>query len=182
MVGIRKSLDDLEESGDIDRIADAVFTDAQGRIVDRDTFDLHFNSFIVDDGEPSDKQKSLGIRVFKNLRGKHEGISPSREFKKAKGKDLKKDQRTTAKVVVDDKKEFRKLTAQKVDLEGLDTKDGKITKRVTKKPVRKFDVVGTQKSDGVVRVVQARRVFVKFKGKRHLRFRDRKGRWVSRKK
>ena len=83
-------------------------------------------------------------------------------YKKAGGKDLKGDRGKTAKVVVTDEKVYRKKGVTKVDLKGFDTK-------------RRLEIPAKKKG----KIVYAERTFIQIRGKHYMRFRDRKGHFVS---
>jgi len=156
-----------EDEKDIERIADSMWADSRGGIVDRDTFDAHFKDFM---GETKPRQDSvLRPAVFRKLREKHEEVDRMRIFSKAGGKNLRMDQRKTHSKVVTDKKEFIKTGAQKSDLKGLDTK------RKVKRPKSAYTIPARRGG----KVVLARRTFVVVAGKRRLRHRDELGRFVS---
>lgn len=158
---------------DADRISDEIWSDAQGKIVDRDTFDIHFEDFIkFRDNKISQKQRTkLAPVVFEQMQRKHPEVSHKREFQefsKAGGKNFKRDRERTHKVIVTNTRDYRKKTAQKSDLRGVDTK-----------PLKpRYVYVGRVRG----KVVKARKTFVIKRGKSVPIYRDRKGRFVSRKK
>lgn len=153
---------DPQSREDIDRISKSLWVDSRGQIVDRDTFDQHFNDFL--EKAPSSKQERLlGGAVFQKLRENHPKITARRVFTGAKGKSLSKDQQTRAKTVVSDPKEYRKRGASNVDLEGLDTPQKR----------SQFKYVGKSKN----RVVYLRKTFITVDNKRVARYRDSKGRF-----
>lgn len=154
--------DDPQSKEDIDRISKSVWVDSRGQIVDRDTFDQHFNEFI--DRKLSSKQERLlAGAVFQKMRQDHPKILPRRVFTSAKGKDLERDQRTRAKVTTTSVEEYKRLGASQSDLEGLDTpQEGS--------PYKYVGHVGT-------RVVYLRRTYVTIDNKRVVRYRDQKGRF-----
>lgn len=149
---------------DIDRIAETIWLESNGKIIDRDTFDLHFDGYM---GDLNTKQDSrIRERTFKELREQHPEVKTTRIFSEAGGKDLKRDQQKTAKEVVTTEKEYRKKGAGKVDLKDYDTKQPAHKKK-------RYGSVGGK-------VVEVRGVYVTYKGKRSLRYRDiNSGRFAS---
>ena len=156
-----------EDEKDIERIADSVWSDSRGGIIDRDTFDAHFKDFM---GETTSiQEKVLRPAVFRKLREKHEEVDRMRIFSKAGGKNLRLDQRKTHSKVLTDKQEFIKTGASKSDLKGLDTK------RKVKRPKSAYTIPAKRRG----KIVLSRRTFVVVAGKRRLRYRDELGRFVS---
>ena len=132
--------------------------------MDKDTYDMHFKEFI---GDVSPRQERyLKPAVFQQLKKQHSGISNSRLFTKAGGKDLNRDRKTTAKEVTTSKTEYVKKGAARVDLKGYDTKQK-----------TKYNYPAIRQG----KVIYARKTFVSINGKKHARYRDNKGRFVSRK-
>ena len=164
---IRKSIQQVIDDNEHDRIANSVWADSQGRIVDRDTFDMHYKNFMNDTGDISHKQEQLGDVVFRELKEKHPEISERKLFTKAGGKNLKQDQQRTAKVVVTSEKEFIRRGANRVDLKGLDTKQ----------EPQGFNILAQDKGG---KVVHARETTFILNGKIQTRLRDSRGRFVSR--
>lgn len=150
---------------DVSRISDSIYADSYGKIVDRDTFDMHYKDFFAT--EPTTLQDTrLKNKVFRDMKQKHPDISSRRIFTEAEGKDLKRDRMTTAKEVTTSKSEYKRKGASRVDLKGYDTKQ---------KRRFKYNYVGQRKG----KIVYARRTFVNVQGKRKLRYRDSRGRFVS---
>ena len=149
---------------DISRIAETIDSlDLKKEIRDRDTFDSEYEAYLEDSPELL-KNVDVRNKVFESLRQKHPSrITDESIFRKAKGKSLEQDRRQTAQVVVTDKKEYQRLGARRVDLEGYDTK------RVKK------DIVGRSKG----KIVYTSRETVMVKGKPMIRHRDRLGRFAS---
>ena len=161
--------DSGEQEKDLERLGDSIWSDSKGKIVDRDTFDSHFKDFM---GDMTHKQQhTLAPAVFKKMKEKHESIDERRLFTKAGGKNLKQDQRTTAKTVLTNKEEFIRKGASKTDLKGLDTK------QVRKRPRSEFTSVGHSGR----RIVQIRPTFVTINGKRRTVYRASNGRFASNK-
>lgn len=159
---------------DIDRINERLRSFAGMQIQDRDSFDLSFNSlFDKTDSTLSPQQKTLRNNAFDRFADANPNVSRERIFKKAKGKDLRRDRRTTAKTVVTTRREFEKAGATKVDLKGFDTRRQKITKRIAERRI--FTIPAKVKN----KIVFTERTFVTVKGKKMLRFRDSKGRFGS---
>ncbi len=160
----------ITEDDDLDRLSDNLFISEGDLISDRDSFDISLKRYAPDNNLSKESKEEL----FRIYRMDHAGVSEERLFKKAKGKDLERDRRQTAKRVTRDFKEFRKKGARKVDFAGLDT---------TERDIRKFKRVSKEFTiPAMVRnkVVFSKRTFVVVKGKRQLRFRDSKGRFASR--
>jgi len=149
---------------EIERISDSIWSDSRGRIVDRDTYDLHYDKWFGSEDLSTAQKTSMKEKVFQDMQSKHDGISPEHLYKEAKGKDLKRDQKQTAKVVVTDPKEFKRRGARNVDLEGLDTKR-----------VDPYTIVGRVKG----KAVYCQPVTIRINNKPVERLRDRRGRFAS---
>lgn len=159
---------------DIERINERLRSFAAMQIQDRDSYDLSFNSlFGQTEAGLSSQQKTLRGNAFEKFVDANPNVSKERIFKKARGKDLARDRRTTAKRIVTTRKEFEKAGATRVDLKGFDTKRQKFTKQIAQRRV--FTVPARIKD----KVVFTQRTFVVVKGKKMLRFRDSKGRFGS---
>ena len=157
----RKTIDE-----DIDRLAENLDIAEGGTITDRDSFDLALNRYLVNSGlSTSSKDKVFDAYVRDNP-----SVSKDRLFKKAGGKDLKRDRKQTAKTVVKDRKEFIKRGSKRVDFAGLDTKESEL--RRVKRPTKEFNVSA---------FVKGKQVFSKrIKNKRGIiQFKDQKGRFAS---
>lgn len=161
---------------DAERLAEALWIDSRGKIVDVDTFDMYWDDFFKEQGQSNERDVKLKPKVFRHLKNQHPEIRTTRTFKEAGGRDLRRDRKRTAKEVVTRKEDYK--SAQRQDLSGLDTKGGK--KITAKKPVKRktFSFVGKRKG----KIVYARKTFVVVKGKRQARFRDKRGVFVSVKK
>jgi len=160
---IAEYFDDADSDEDLDRISEALWSDSQGKIVDKDTFDLHFKDFV---GDITPRQERfLKPAVFRKLKDKHPNISSRGLFKEAGGKDLSRDRKTTAKEVTTSEAEYKRKGAQRVDLQGYDTKGGK----------KVYNVVGRVKG----KVVYGRKTTIVLRGKKVERIRDSKGRFIS---
>lgn len=159
---------------DVNRLAERVFRDSGQNIQDKEMFDLAFNDY-MSDIDMSEKQDTvLRKKVFDKMRSSHPEISSQSFFKKAGGKSFVKDRERTAKRVVTDIKVYKKRGARKVDLQGYDTKKGRIVKLKRQVKVR-FDIPGRVKE----RIVYVRRVVVVVQQKEILRYRDKLGRFAS---
>ena len=102
------------------------------------------------------------------------GVDPdSKVFNEAKGKDLERDRRKTARIVVKDRGEFNRLGARRVDLEGFDTRRITVTQRA--REPRILDIPSRVKG----KVVFSEKTSVVVKGKTLVRYRDSKGRFAS---
>ena len=100
---------------DIDRINERLRSQARLQIQDRDSYDLSFNTLIdMRESELSGKQLDLRNKAFSDFSSKNPNVSTQRLFKKARGKDLSRDRKQTAKTVVPTVKEFRKRGASAV--------------------------------------------------------------------
>ncbi len=159
---------------DVDRINDRLFREARFQIQDRDSYDLAFNDlFTKSTDELTGRQLKLRKDGFNLFRKDHPEVSKERLFTKAKGKDLKRDRRRTARRVVTTREQFIKEGASEVDLKGFDTARQKVKREVIRR--RTFNVPARVRG----RVVFAKKTSVVVKGKRVVRFRDARGRFVS---
>lgn len=156
---------------ELDRIAEGIWNDSMGKIIDRDTFDEHFAQYISKENKPTEKQKRiLAPKVFKKIREINPEISKEKVFTKARGKDLHRDRQHTAKTIVTTQEEYKRRGADEVDLKGYDTK---ITIK-HKPPVYRY-----YGKDGE-RTVLLRKTFIVVNGKRQARYRDRRGKFRHR--
>lgn len=150
---------------ELDRWAENIITGARLKAFkDPDAIDRKINDHIKGSNYNS-KQRSVfnqkvRPRIFNKLRGSL--------FKRAGGKNFNQDLRSTAKVVVNTEEEYIKQGASKVDLDGLDTKNGQITYKA-------YNKVGRIKG----RTVFVLKTKVMIKGKEFVRFRDKKGRFAK---
>lgn len=149
---------------EIERIADDIYSDSRGRIVDRDTFDQHYDLWFGGQKLSEAQDTTMRDKVFNNMQSRYKNISKERLYKKAGGKDLKRDQRQTAQEVTTSPRRYKQRGADKIDMKGLDTKK-----------VDKFTTTGKIKG----RVVYCQRVRIHTKGKYYYRLRDRKGRFAT---
>lgn len=158
-----------------DRVSQWLDNNKAMKIQDRDSYDLVFNDTIAEKSESqlSFVEKRFRDLVFRTYRKENPQVLEERLFKKAKGRDLRRDQLKTAKRVVKTRRKFIKEGAREVDLKGFDTARQKFNKRIAKK--RLFTIMARSKG----KVVRAREIIITFKGKKLKRFRDRKGRFVS---
>lgn len=159
----------LTPDEDVERLSERIWHDAQGRIRDMDSFDDAFDEYMLE-GIPklTPKQDTqLRSRAFGFIRENHPEVSKLRLFRKAKGKDFARDKRKRAKTIVTTEREYIKRTAPRVDLKDYDMP------RVSRR--KQFNVVGRVRG----KVVYARRTFVFVEGKKRLRYRDMRGRFVS---
>ncbi len=164
----------ITPSDEIDRINERLFRESKFQIQDRDSYDLAFNDlFSQTETGLSGKQKEMRNKAFGEFVSEHPAVSTERLFKKAKGRDLRRDRLKTAKRVVKTRKEFERATAPEVDLKGFDTARQKISKEVIRR--RTFTVPARSKG----RVVFAMKTSVRVRGKSVVRHRDSKGRFVS---
>jgi len=150
---------------DIERFAENLWNNAGGaaNVKDRDSYDAFFNKY-MDDTYTSAQDRTLRDKAF-NVLVKRYGVVDEKLFSDAGGKNLLLDRKKTAKTVVATREEYLKKGAQRSDLAG-------------------FDTAATFKRKGMIRrkVVFARADRVNVKGKWQVRYRDRKGRFVSVKK
>ena len=161
---------------DITRLAENLNRNSSG-IVDKDTFDIAFDNYMVD--LTPEQDSTLRTKVFNEIRKKKKGVSKETVFSDAGGKDLARDRRQTSKRVTTNIDTYKRVGAQNIDLKGYDTK--RITKKETKNIRRRmitrkkqtmynYNVLGIIKG----RQVYARRVNTK-RGRRHI---DKRGRYV----
>lgn len=164
-------------SDEIDRINERIERESGFKVQDRDSYDLAFNDIMdIPENELTAKQKKLRNEAFDQFLRKNPDVSSERIFTSARGKQLERDRRQTAKKVVTTTKEFKKQGASDVDLKGFDTARQKFSKRIAEE--RRFTVPSRLKG----KVVFSERTFVTVLGRRQVRFRDPKGRFVSGKK
>ena len=157
---------------DIDRINETLDTREGFKIQDRDSYDLAFDDY-MGIMKPDADQRDFRNNAFADYSQKHPDVSTERIFRKAKGRDLRRDRLKTAKRVVKTRKEYIKFTAPEVDLRGFDT----ARQRVTKAQIIQREFTIPARSKG--RIVFARKTFVVVKGKRVVRFRNAKGQFSS---
>lgn len=155
---------------DIERIAENLDISEGAVISDRDSFDLALNRYIPDIKLSKENKE----KVFSAFRKKNPAVSKEGLFKKAGGKDLKRDRRQTAKTIVKTREEFIKKGSRRVDFAGFDIKESQI-RRLKLKPPKEFRIAATVKN----KVVFAKRVTVVIKGKSIVRLRDQLGRFAS---
>lgn len=162
----------ITTTDEIERMRERIYNFHRSRIRDRRSFDMAFSKeFQVSESSLTDKQKKFREAVFNNFRRNHpERVASQgelKEFKKAGGKDIASDRRTTRNVVRT-RREYRRRGAQEADLKGVDTKP----------PVESFRQVARSKG----RIVYARKTSVSVRGEKVTRYRDRRGRFASVKK
>lgn len=140
-----------------ERVAENIYNQFGRQIKDEQTFNKIINEYI---GEPeSKKQKEFFQQVFQTIADRHpRTIQKTNLFKKAKGKDWKKDKEKTAKTIVNTPQEYIKKGAKNVDLKGYD-----------------MPTVGRIKN----KIVKVKLTHVIIKGKRQIRYRDSKGRFAK---
>ncbi len=159
---------------EIDRINERLFNTSSVQIQDRDSYDLAFNDLLsVNEKEITPKQNSFRANAFRDYVVDHPDVSTKRLFTRAKGKDLERDRRQTARRVVTTQKEFERETAPDVDLKGFDTARQKVSRRI--RIQREFTTPARLKG----KIVFTKKEFVTVKGKRQLRFRSPSGRFAS---
>ncbi len=166
---------------DMDRFTENLHLQTDVNIIDRSSYILAATNYISKTRTVTSSIKNGIIdKSFPVYATKFPSTDRRNLHKKAKGKDLRQDRLKTSENVVTDKKDFK--DARKQDLSGLDTKKGvKITKkRATVLRQRKF--LFRFKGRSGSKVVKARKVFVRSRGKDRIRFRDKNGRFVSVKK
>ncbi len=100
---------------DVERLAERLMTNSGNSIIDRDTFDISWDSYMQEDKDIP----TLRNKVWKVIRTK-QGVSRERIHKKAGGKSLKLDRLRTSKHVVTKRKDYK--DARRQDLKGFDTK------------------------------------------------------------
>lgn len=154
---------------EIRRIAEAIDSlDTFEDIQDYSSFVEAYEDYLGDDNNLTSNDY-VKNQVFAELQQSDpDRIDKEDIFRLAGGKDLRKDRRFTSKTIVLTKEEYIKKGSSKTDLKGYDTK-----KKLRKK--RDFNVVGKVRG----KVVYASREYVMLKGKMMLRYRDRRGRFIS---
>ncbi len=153
----------IDYTKEIDRINEWLFNNRGDQISDLESYVMFFKEEILDGKTPSGLEKKLIDEAFRKYAEQHNIVKVKDEqvFKKAGGKNLSRDRRTTAKKVTTNVQEFIRLGAARADLEGLDTG---IFGKIKNKTVR------IQSIDKITR-----------RGKPLLVFKDRTGRFVKRK-
>ena len=147
---------------EFDRFAENLFGERGRFIRDRSTFDQQFDSFMEGEDLSNKRNTILRQKAFDIIQKRHPDFVDKRNlFKVAGGKNLKRDQARTAKVIAKTPEEFIKKTAQKSDLARLDT-------------TKQFSTLAFRKQ---VRVF-SRREMITVRGKQVVRFRDKQGRFV----
>ena len=147
----RPHMADYEEESE--RFAEWFVSNKRGIITTRERFNQAYGDETGLVGVLSQNQKDFREKVF----GKYEEKT-GKLFEKAGGKDLERDRRTRAKVVTTDPDVYVRRGARRIDLQGLDTPS-------------------TVKG----KVVLSRQEEISRRGKQVTIFRDRKGRFSSRK-
>jgi hypothetical protein len=160
---------------EIERVAEWLEMNRRDKIIDKDTFNLYYNSDIAEDREDNLDAKALRFRekVFQEYLGRNPNVEEKGIFKEAKGKDLERDIRQTADVVVRDRKEYIRRGASEVDLKGYDTERKALVKRIDRRKV--LTLRGVVKG----KTVKVEKTFVIIRKKKILRLRDKKGRFAS---
>jgi hypothetical protein len=135
---------------EVERITEWLERNRGDQIRDRGSFESFFIQEILKGDEPTGRQDNLMDAVFKEYMDRT-GIKDENIFRKAKGKDLIRDRQTDAKVIVDNEKEFIRRGASNVDLRNLDTatvfrgKVVKASKDTFKRQGRKVEVLRDRK-------------------------------------
>lgn len=159
---------------EIDRINDRLFNESKFQIQDRDSYDLAYSDLLsTDEDELTGKQLTLRNQGFNDYVSAHPEVSEERLFKKAKGKDLRRDRLKTAKKVVTTRKEYIEGRASRLDLKGYDTARQRVTKDIKIK--RTFTIKSFVKRN----VVFSKRTSVVVRGKRVARWRTPSGKFAS---
>lgn len=156
---------------DPSRLAERLYQFSNQKIRDKSTFEVWWREYIGDKTTLK-QESSLKKKVLKELKRKGK-IDEDDIFKQAGGKNLRRDQRTRARIVTRSKKRYRRLGAQRADLYGVDTPNAGRRGGVIRK--KQFTVVGRVKK----KTVYARKEFVTVKGKKVVRYRDKRGRFVK---
>ena len=154
-------------------------------IQDRDSFDLAFTNITeIKESDLSPKQIAFRDDVFRLYLQQHPKVRPDRLFKKAEGKDLKKDRKTTEPIVTTDR-EFIRKGAKKFDFAGFDVKLPDTDKELTPKQKEQLIRAVRTRKEFVIpaivkkKIVFAKKEFVTIKGKEVVRHRDSLGRFAS---
>jgi len=166
---------------EVDRMADRIINESSVSVQDRDSFDLAYRNIVeMNDDELSSRQRSFRKRVFDHVRGRNPDIRSDRLFRKAGGRDLKKDRERTGAVVYSDE-QYIKRGARNVDFAGYDIRERDIPKKAHFR--KEFTIPALQK---IRRTGETRQVFVKresvvIRGVPKQVFRDSKGRFAAKK-
>jgi len=144
---------------DFDRFFERFFNEFPF-IKDRETFDKAFNEYL-EMGVTPEQDEILREQTWNRIKDS----SSFNLHKEADGKDLSKDRQHEAKKVVDTVQQYKKKGATRTDLRGFDTP----------KKRKNFDVVG--KVAG--KIVYAHSEVIQYKKGKQIKYRDRKGRFVS---
>ncbi len=146
---------------DYERIAENLFHAKGSNISDKSSFDDMYLAYM--DGEEGDV---VSTKFIDGVWGKYRNrYKDNLVHVDSGGKSLKRDRQQTARKVVDDVSDYKRLGADKVDLKGFDTKPRRKT----------FTFTGHIKT----KIVKARKDTVINMGKSINVYRDRKGRFVS---
>ena len=151
-------------NNDIERVAESIQIEYGRAITDEETFDKAFNTYMKgNQGRSVIKEmvKAEYSERFTPLTIKNQQTT----FRRAKGKYIVKDQKTTSKNIVTTVKEYKMRGASRTDLQGLDTKQSK--------------KLAPSRIDGRIQFVQVS-TFIS-KGRTVTRYRNNKGQFVTRK-
>jgi hypothetical protein len=149
-----------------ERLAERIYNE-NTQISSKDDYEVVFNRYF--DGFPMSKSDKANLRENTWPFFEDTFLGAASLYKRAGGKDLKRDKRKTAKIVVDTPEEFIRRGARKVDLRNLDTR-----------PARKgrFSVVGKVNN----KIVFTRLDIVKKQSGEHVVYRNKAGQFASVKK
>ena len=156
---------------DLDRLAENLLIAEGDFISDRDSFDLSLERYLMGREGLSKKNKDT---IFKKLIKLKPTIRDERLFKKARGTDLARDRKETAKRVTGDRKEFIRVGAKNIDFAGLDVRESEI-KAVSVAARREFQIAAKVKG----KIVFSKRETVRIKGKSFVRHRNKLGQFSS---
>jgi len=154
---------------EFDRWAENVITGARLRRGDSETL---INKKIGDymefenSGQKSIFNNVVKSKIYKKL-GNLKAFNKDKDlFRSAGGKNLERDRMTTAKIVTKDVSEYKRVGANKIDLDGFDTKNEKVLKRYLRGKIKN-------------KSVEIYKTSVIVKGKDVVRYRDKKGRFAK---
>lgn len=153
---------------EIERMAERIKNSVR-RAFDRDQFNKEFNRQLFrSESELSSEQARFRDRVFNHFKRVYPDRAVTqkelKEFRRAKGKDIVSDRQQTRNVVRT-KEEYRRRGARHADLPGVDTKPR----------TESFARLGRERG----RIVYARPVTVRIRGKTIRKYRDRRGRFAK---
>lgn len=152
---------------DYDRLAERIQNEYGRYIKDKESFEVAYEKYL--DDLPEDHNlfnKDIRDKIFDKIASSKKLLTKENLFREAGGKDLQRDRMQDAKKIVKTKKEYRQQGANRVDLEGYDTKQAFNAR---------FNKAGRIHG----RVVYVRQDAIKVKNRSQTVYRDRRGRFAS---